>query len=113
MNNERIICYEETAAPKASEPKGRAIASLILGILSIIASGSGLLGLILGAVACKLAKPIPLTFGGTVSSKLAKAGKATGSIGSVLSVVAMILTFVVIVLAVTLVILYVVPVANF
>ena len=106
MNNERIIHYEETVEPKKAAPKGKAIASLVLGILSILTSGSGILGLILGVISYRLGAPVTLMFPKTSASRLAKAGKATGAIGSVMSIVAMITVFLIIVLAVSFAIIY-------
>ena len=67
MLNERELHYvevgdsEEALSPKAPLTKG--ILSLCLGGLSIILAG--LLGIILGVVARRLASPVLLDFGGT------------------------------------------------
>ena len=74
---------EEALSPKAPLTKG--ILSLCLGGLSIILAG--LLGIILGVVARRLAAPVLLDFGGTAAARLALAGKITGSVGVIISVV--------------------------
>ena len=74
---------EEVTSPKA--PLARGIFSLCLGGLSIILAG--LLGIILGVVARRLASPVLLDHGGTAAARLALAGKITGSAGVIISVV--------------------------
>ena len=73
---------EEALSPKAPLTKG--ILSLCLGGLSIILAG--LLGIILGVVARRLASPVLLDFGETAAARLALAGKITGSVGVIISV---------------------------
>ena len=88
MLNERELHYvevgdsEEALSPKAPLTKG--ILSLCLGGLSIILAG--LLGIILGVVARRLASPVLLGFGGTAAARLALVGKITGSVGVIISV---------------------------
>ncbi|MBQ8849593.1 MAG: hypothetical protein IJ011_04600 [Clostridia bacterium] len=98
MNNEQNFHYVETDSVEfktpAEEPKAKGILSLVFGIVSIVLGG--VIGIVLGVLARRFATPIIADFAGTVSAKLAKAGKITGTVGLVLSIVGMIVCAVVI-----------------
>lgn len=113
MNDEQIIHYEETdeAVGDAVKkpPMVRSVISLVLGALSIFLNFLGPVGITLGAVACKLARPIALRYPKTAVGRIAFVGKATGAIGAVLSVISLVITFLIAVFAAVIIIMYVVP----
>ena len=89
MLNERELHYvevdgEDMEASKP-EPRARAILSLVFGIVSIVLRG--VVGIVLGALARRFSSPILADFEGTVSSRLAKAGRITGTVGLILSII--------------------------
>ena len=95
MLNERELHYVEVddgaQEPPRSEPRVRAILSLIFGIVSIILRG--VVGVVLGTLARRFASPILVDFEGTVSSRLARAGRITGTVGLILSIIDLVLAF--------------------
>lgn len=113
MNDEQIIHYEETdeAVGDAVKkpPMAMSIISLVLGALSIILNFLGPIGITLGAVACKLARPIALKYPKTAVGRIAFVGKSTGAIGTVLSVISLIITLLIVVIVAVIIVLYVVP----
>ena len=106
MGSEQNLHYIETDetvdTPSAKEPRAKGILSLIFGILSIILGG--IVGIVLGVLARRFALPILTDFAGTLSAKLAKAGRITGTVGLALSIVGLVLC--ILVVAVIAVLLY-------
>lgn len=89
MNNEKDLHYIDTDVATSDalpdEPKAMGVLSLVFGILSIIITG--IIGIVLGALARKFAAPILLDFADTASAKLAKIGKITGTVGLIISII--------------------------
>ena len=71
--------------PKKLEPRGKAIASMVLGILSIY---FGFIpGIVMSILAKKFSAPILEEFPGTTSANFAKAGHITGKVGLIISII--------------------------
>lgn len=92
MNSNENIVYVESelnSADTASvkQPIGKGITSLVLGILSVLLNPLGIVGLILGSLACKLSGVVIADFEGMISAKLARWGKGLGVVGIVLSTI--------------------------
>ena len=88
MNNFNEQTYYQPQPPRR-EPRGNAIASMVMGILSIYCglAASSVAGIILGALAKKFSAPILAEFPGTTSANFAKVGSITGKVGLIVSIV--------------------------
>ena len=105
MDNEQTYIetfesVDETAVKK--EPRGRAVLSLVFGMISIILGD--LVGMIFGILARRLSCPLLEDFPNTVSAKFARAGRVMGTIGIALSAASMFLLTVLLVIAVWLIV---------
>ena len=84
MDNYNSQYYYQPEAPKP-EPRGKAITSMVLGILSIYLGSVP--GIVLSILAKKYAAPILAEFPETTSANFAKAGHITGTVGLIVSII--------------------------
>ena len=84
MDNYNYQNYYQPEPPKP-EPRGRAIASMVMGILSIYFGFVP--GIVLSILAKKFAAPILAEFPETTSAKFAKAGHITATVGLIVSII--------------------------
>ena len=88
MNNFNEQTYYQPQAP-VREPKGNAIASMVMGILSIycgLCAGS-IAGIVLGVLAKKFSAPVLEEFPEGKYANFARVGSITGKVGLIISII--------------------------
>ena len=99
-NNQFTPEVEPQVTPVVEEPRGKAIVSMVFGIISVAGCSTSIIALVFAILAMKFAKPILIGFPGTASARFAKVGKITGTIGLILSIVVTVVYILAVVLGV-------------